>query len=762
MHNKVKGIIYLSILIISFFFNSLSGTAQSFIVKGTITDTDNNESLIGASILVGVNGTISDFNGKYQLELPQGAYKMEVSYIGYVTQTIDMILDKDTEINITLIESTNLLETATVTSGKFEKPLGEITVSLEILKPKIIENTNTSKLSDVLERVPGVTIIDGQPNIRGGSGYSFGAGSRVLLLVDDIPALQADAGFPNWDDIPLELTNQIEVLKGASSALYGSAAMNGIINLRTDYARSTPETKMAIGYTLYGQPENEEAIWWGDSKSDTIPHSVFAYVTHKQKFGNLDFVGSLFWKDKKSWNRDTYINYIRGAIGLKYRISDRLAIGVNANVKDGKNKDFFYWANATDLALTGTPGTFSDSDNTRFFIDPFLTYFDKGNNKHKLIGRIYSIDNKISNNRANKSILYYSEYQFQKKFSDIGLTMTAGLVYSFNSTTAELFSNSTITGNNAAIYLQGDKKFGDRLNVSVGARYERNEIVAPDSIVVNEILEAAGTDVESKPVVRIGANYKIADFTFLRASWGQGYRFPTIAEKYISTQVGFAIFPNVDLFSETGWTAELGVKQGFKIGGFNGLLDLAFFRSKYFDMMEFTFNASLLGFQSLNIGNTDIQGIDFNVTGQGELFSVPLTILTGYTYIDPKFQDFGEVEQFASSSDENILKYRYKHTAKFDIGTDYEKFNFAVSGFYYSYMKAIDNLFQVIIPGLADFREENNTGFMVFEARASYQVIDKLKVSVLAKNLLNKTYTLRPALIEAPFNFGVRLDYQFQ
>ena len=761
MNNKVKDCIFLLLLMISFFFNSEIGKAQNYTLNGTITENEGQETLIGASILVNQKGTISDFNGKYDLILSRGSHTVVVSYIGYESQSIEIILDKDTELNISLKESTNLLETATVTSGKFEKPLGEITVSMELLKPKIIESTNTTKISDVLERVPGVTIIDGQPNIRGGSGYSFGAGSRVLLLVDDIPALQADAGFPNWDDIPVELTNQIEILKGASSALYGSAAMNGIINLRTDFAKSTPETKLATGYTLYGQPQNEEAVWWGESKSDTIPHSVFAYVTHKQKFGKLDFVGSLFWKDEKSWNRDTYINYVRGAIGLKYRISDRLAIGLNANVKDGKNKDFFYWANGTDLALTGTSGTFSESDNTRFFIDPFLTYFDKGNNKHKLIGRIYSIDNAISDNRSNKSALYYTEYQFQKKFNSIGLTITTGMVYSYNTTTAELFSNTTITGNNAAIYLQGDKKFGDRLNLSIGARYERNEIVAPDSILVNEVLEAAGTDVESKPVVRIGVNYKAADYTYLRASWGQGYRFPTIAEKYISTQVGFAIFPNVELFSETGWTAEVGVKQGFKIGGFNGLIDLAAFRSKYFDMMEFTFNVNLLGFQSLNIGNTEINGIDFNVSGQGELFSIPLTLLAGYTYIDPKFQDFGVDEQFTSSSEENILKYRYKHTAKFDIGTDYEKFNFAVSGFYYSYMENIDNLFQVIIPGLADYRAENNTGFMIFEARASYQVIDKLKVSVLAKNLLNKTYTLRPALVEAPFNFGVRLDYEF-
>ncbi|MDV7393749.1 Plug domain-containing protein, partial [Arthrospira platensis SPKY1] len=128
-----------------------------------------------------------------------------------------------------MTEEATILQTATVTSGKFEKSLGEVTVSLEVIKPQLIESVNTVSLDQVLEKVPGVNIIDGQANIRGGSGFSYGAGSRVLLLVDDIPMLQADAGFPNWNDLPVENIEQIEVVKGAASALYGSSALNGII-----------------------------------------------------------------------------------------------------------------------------------------------------------------------------------------------------------------------------------------------------------------------------------------------------------------------------------------------------------------------------------------------------------------------------------------------------------------------------------------------------------------------------------------------------
>ena len=61
-----------------------------------------------------------------------------------------------------------------------------------------------------MEQVPGVTIIDGQANIRGGSGFSYGAGSRVLLLVDDLPMLAADAGDIKWSFLPVENLEQVE------------------------------------------------------------------------------------------------------------------------------------------------------------------------------------------------------------------------------------------------------------------------------------------------------------------------------------------------------------------------------------------------------------------------------------------------------------------------------------------------------------------------------------------------------------------------
>jgi len=735
--------------------------AQQANLTGQVTDAVTSEPVMGATIQWGGTGTVTDFDGNYQLDIPFGTHQLEISYIGYSTfvQSVTVDSDKDMELDFQLTEEITLLQTATVTSGKFEKPLGEVTVSLDIIKPELLESNSSTSPEETLNKLPGVQMVDGQANIRGGSGYSYGAGSRVMLLVDDIPFLRADAGFPNWNDLPIENISQIEVIKGSASALYGSAALNGIINLRTAYATSKPETKASVFYTNFMDPQDTQKQWWKDANNK--PFATGGSIAHKQQFGKLDLVTSAFYLYRDSWNKDIYNRYGRFTLGTRYRVNDKLTIGFSSNLNRGNNQNFFFWTDGEANAMIGAEGTFNTTVNTRFNIDPFINYYDKGGNKHKIMGRFYGVNNEESNNRSNQSNLFYGEYQFQKRWEASELVLTSGLVGSFTDIDAELYGGDLFQSNNYAAYLQLDKKFFDKLNLSGGVRFENNQITAPDSIQVGDETLMAGDDSEGKPIFRLGANYQLANFTYLRASWGQGYRFPTIAEKFISTNVGFQINPNPALTSETGWSAEIGLKQGFKISNWNGFFDVAAYWSQYFDMMEFTFLLSQFAFQSQNVGNTDIKGFDISVMGQGNLGNFPTSIIAGYTYIDPKFQDFTEMDEQNSSADYNILKYRNKHSLKLDIESKFGDFSLGFAGIYNSNVEAIDNLFNVIIPGLSDFRAANMDGYTVLDIRTAYQFTRNLKLSIIAKNILNEEYTVRPALLEAPRNITGRLDFKF-
>lgn len=757
--------VLLLVLFISL-FSSLS--AQTGLLSGTVFDEDNQE-LPGASIQVGDKGTFSDEIGNFSLSLSPGTYTLAVSFIGYqrFSQKIVIAEGLPNFLKVRLLPSSTLLETTTVSSGRYEKPLGEVVVSLEVIQPALLENSNQIQLDKALEKVPGVNIIDGQANIRGGSGFSYGAGSRVLLLLNDLPILTADAGFPNWNDIPIENMDQIEVIKGASSALYGSAALNGVVNFRTDYARQEPVTKLSFFTSTFTSPPSDIPTWWSSA-----PFSFGTTFLHKQKIGKLDLVANAAYINEQEHNENTYAEYGRIGLQARYRLTDSLNFGINLNYRAGNNQNFFFWASENQL-LEGSSGTFSYSENVRYNIDPFLSYRDKKGWQHKLLSRIYVVDNQADQNRSNKSTQFYGEYQAQKSFEDAQLMASLGLVARGASVNAELYGDTTFTMQNIALYGQLDKKVGDYLNLSFGFRWEHNRLENPGFTYENGLVNPS-KELESRPVFRFGANYQLGAATFLRTSWGQGYRFPTIAEKYIFTSfAGLFISPNPDLQSETGWNLEVGLKQGFKVGAWKGFLDLAAFHQEYEDMMEFRFQRSLAtGFQSQNIGAATISGAELSVTGQAELGRVQLTYLGGYLFIDPRYKDFdlspiqpgiepsiGQLNANNASSQEDILKYRSRHSFKWDVQAEWPKFSAGLSYRFGSHQESVDPLLLFAIPGLIAFREENNTGFQVLDLRVAYRIMPEMKVSLLANNILNEVYSVRPGLLEPIRNIALRLDW---
>lgn len=753
------------------------------LVTGKVSDKNSQEALIGASVRIGEQGSVTDSEGMYKIELTKsGVYNATVSFVGYQNLEKKLTITEGGQIaNFEITEANNMLQTTTVTAGKFEKPLAEVTVSMDVLKPQLIENVNTRRVDDVLQKVPGVNIIDGQANIRGGSGWSYGAGSRVLLLVDDIPALQADAGFPNWKDIPVENIEQIEVVKGAASALYGSSAMNGIINIRTGFAKSEPITKVATFYTAYLAPKDVKKQWW---KDESQPYDAGLSLSHAQKFGKFDFVGTVFYNNTSSFLQGNYDKYGRVSFATRYRITDRLSVGINANINQSSANNFFYFADHLDSAYIGAKGSYSSGVRRRFWIDPYLNYFDKHGNRHKILTRYYSVDNSLINNQSNQSALYYGEYQFQRPMFDNKFIVTAGAVSGGTTVEAPLYGNNKYKSINLAAYAQADFKW-DRLNVSTGMRYEKNTIYGPDSIAFNkkygEKAPNGGVLEESKPVFRIGANYKLGQATFIRASFGQGYRFPTVAELFINTSAGsLRIFPNPKLTSETGWTQEIGIKQGFKIGRFQAFADASVFQSEYSNMMEFQLanelfaadKAGEFGFHSINVGNTVIKGFEVSLQGTGKLGNFTPSVLMGYTYIDPKFKEFRQVDSLNSSVNYNVLKYRMKHNLKIDAELAHRKFLIGIAILYNSNMEAIDRILQLDLRPLlgaggkafysvGEFRKTHNTGFTTLDIRAAYFFTPKLKFTLIGANLTNAEYTYRPGLLEAPRNVQARLDFQF-
>ncbi|MFQ5334862.1 MAG: TonB-dependent receptor plug domain-containing protein [Flavobacteriales bacterium] len=287
------------------------------------------------------------------------------------------------------------------------------------------------------------------------------------------------------------------------------------------------------------------------------------------------------------------------------------------------------------------------------------------------------------------------------------------------------------------------------------------------------------------PVFRSGLNYKLAKATYLRMSFGQGYRFPSIAEKFVNTSVGSSLrlFPNPNVQPETGWSSEIGVKQGFKLGKWNGYLDIAGFWTEYSDMIEFAFGLynpdtvqitllninDWLGFQAQNVGRAQIRGIDASLAGQGEIGKVGITLLAGYTYMYPLNLNTDSIYLLTKSdSTSNMLKYRFNHLAKADMQLDYKRWSLGWSMRYNSVMTSVDAIFEkplignvYITPGVEEYRRQHNRGDIVFDARFACRVSEESKIAIISNNVLNREYMGRPADMQPPRTLAVQYTLSF-
>ncbi len=769
-------------------------------LKGTVLEQGDKEGIPGATLMDAQDksvGTISDVNGNFSFKIPPGRHHIICSYLGMVTDTFQIFVDTGMVYvyNVLLRSTAQNLNIVVVSAGKFEQKLEDITVSMEVLKPELIEQKNTASIDKALEQVPGLNILDSEPQIRGGSGFSFGVGSRVATLVDGMPILSGDAGKTEWTFIPLENIEQVEVIKGASSVLYGSAALSGTINIRTAYATDKPVTTARFYSGVYSAPADPSAKWWTGTagfsgasafhseRVKQIDYSIgidgtydHNYIGPNQKTGNKYITIDSTITEKDVAQRSARFNF-----NLRWRPKNitGLALGMNGNFMQSHNNFSLVWGNDSNGIYKSYPHSMTIQDITMGYLDPFLTYYTKNGIKHDFHGRYFYTENNLSNNQSNLSNVFYGEYQLQKELNAIeGLNFTGGIVTNQTYVSSNLYTASGSKSNhldNWAAYSQLDKKLWKVLNISLGFR--------------GEYFSINGTEDVIKPVVRAGMNLKLAKATFLRYSYGQGYRYPTIAEKFIMTNAGgITIYPNPQIQPETSWNTEVGLKQGFKLGNFYGYLDAAAFWQEYSNTIEYTYavwRPDSVGFKFVNTGGTRVRGLDFSFMGEGKLgHNFTLSILGGYTYCLPQSTTPDLVYatdhppagippnqlSYAKTSTDtanNILKYRFQHIAKIDAQLSWKFLSIGGSVRYYSFMQNIDqafyNLDQPNQPGsgIKEYRARNDKGTTVIDARLGCKFQKRYSAAIVVNNVMNLEYSLRPLKMEAPRTIALQLLGKF-
>ena len=309
-----------SILLVALFLmGCLQLLAQSRMIQGEVTDAQNGEPLIGATVMVEgeKSGTVTDFDGNFKLQVTSSAKKVKISYIGY----IDKVVEISDRMNVKL-ESDSQILTDVVVIGYGTARKSDLTGSVATVSSKDFNKGLVSSPEQLINgKVSGVQIMSNSGSASAGStirvrgGASLNASNDPLIVLDGVPLEQGGISGNSSNFLSMINPADIEsmtVLKDASStAIYGSRASNGVIIITT---KKGQQGGLKINFNTTNSLQTRAQM------VDMLSHDDFVNVINQ--FGT-DNQKSLLGNDNTDWNDEVY----RTAFGTDNNLSVSGSIG---------------------------------------------------------------------------------------------------------------------------------------------------------------------------------------------------------------------------------------------------------------------------------------------------------------------------------------------------------------------------------------------------------------------------------------------------
>ncbi len=281
------------LFILSLVFCSISFAQNT--VSGTIKD-DNGQGVPGTNIkVIGTStGAVSDIDGNFSLKISKAfPFKIEVSNVGYATQTVS-VTSKDQKITVKLSSRENQLDDVVVSASRTPERIKESPVTIERMTVKDIKRTAAPTFYDGLENLKEVQMNTSSMSFKSINtrGFATVANTRFMQLVDGMdnssPLLNFVLG--NLIGVSEIDVQSVELLPGASSALYGANAFNGILFMTSQ----SPFEKQGItAYAKYGQTSQKAA--GSNDFYDYGVRAAKAFSPHFAAKANFTFMKGTDW-----------------------------------------------------------------------------------------------------------------------------------------------------------------------------------------------------------------------------------------------------------------------------------------------------------------------------------------------------------------------------------------------------------------------------------------------------------------------------------
>jgi outer membrane receptor for ferrienterochelin and colicins len=466
-------------------------------ISGIISDLNGNTQP-GVTIAIErtSNGIVTDKNGFYKINnIHTGTYTMRVSLMGYETKEQKIVIaEGNNQYNLGITESNVDLNEVVITGTKTEKSIKDVPVITQVIKAEKMIEMGVTNITDALQKsVPGLDVS--QFGTRTAITMQGLNANYVLFLIDGERLAGEINGDIDYSRLNLDNIDRIEIIKGASSSLYGSNAIGGVINIITKKTTEPFEAKIYSRYSKFNELFSGAGI--------ALKNGIFASRTNFN-YNRTDGY-DLTPESQHDWTQNPFSSY---NINQKFEITPgtHLSFVMNVgyyqfergNVSARPAHDFYRDLNG---GLNGKYYFGKHSIDFSYYRDRYSTYdvLELLNNRQDMV---------------SYDIIQTARTQANFHLSDKN-TIITGLEYNYEDLFSTRIDGNTKNADETVLYAQEDIRFGERLDLVAGIRASNHS---------NYGMHAAP---------KISIMYKLGVFNF-RTSAGLGFRSPTLKELYMN------------------------------------------------------------------------------------------------------------------------------------------------------------------------------------------------------------------------------------